>query len=105
MDLSLANFFFSIAGVIIVMLIGIIGYFLKQWFESISKRWIESTSALTEAVNQLKTAVALLQLNQGNADKSCVLKHEVIDKRLNDHSKRLNDHDKELSRIDTLIGK
>lgn len=102
MNLSLANFFISIAGVIIMILLGIIAYFLKQWIESTSKQWIDSTSALTKAVNELKTTVAIISTNQGASDKACANTHQVINNRLNDHSRRLNEHGEAIIELQTV---
>jgi len=84
MNEPLAQFFISVAGVIIMLLLAAIAYFLQKW--------ISSTDMLTESVHELKTAVALLQTNQGNAGRMCDTTHKTIDNRLNDHSKRLNEH-------------
>ena len=78
------QFVLSIAGVIVMILLAAIAYFLQKW--------INSTDSLTQSVNDLKTAVALLQRNQDNSDKTCVNKHTTIETRLNEHAKRLNEH-------------
>lgn len=97
MNETLAQFFISVAGVIIMLLLAAIAYFLKKW--------ISSTDSLTESVHDLKTAVALLQTNQGNSDRTCGLKHQVIDTRLNNHSERLNEHGESIIELQSLIPK
>ena len=84
MEQRIYQFILSIAGVIVMILLGAIAYFLQKW--------INSTDSLTQSVNDLKTAVALLQTNQGNSDKMCGATHKIIETRLNEHAKRLNEH-------------
>ena len=84
MNETIAQFFITVAGVIIMILLTAIAYFLQKW--------VNSTDSLTQSVNDLKTAVALLQTNQGNADRACGATHKTIDLRLNEHAKRLNEH-------------
>jgi hypothetical protein len=84
MNETLAQFFISVCGIIIMILLTAIAYFLQKW--------ISSTDSLTQSVNDLKTAVALLQTNQGNADRACGATHKIIELRLNEHAKRLNEH-------------
>lgn len=91
MNPTISSFIISVAGAIIMFLLGAVVYFLKKW--------IESTDSLTRSVNDLKTAVALLQSNQTNSSQSCVTAHAIIDKRLNAHSDRLNEHEKEITEL------
>ena len=84
----------SIAGAIIILLLGVNGYFMKKW--------IESTEALTNSVNALKTAVALLKSENGNNEKFCKSRHDVIDKRLNAHSEKLNEHSESIAELRTI---
>lgn len=84
MNETLAQFFISVAGAIIMLLLAAIAYFVKEW--------IKSTRSLADAVIELKLTIALLQTNQGNSAINCNGKHQVIDLRLNEHAKRLNEH-------------
>lgn len=86
------TFLLSIAGAIIVILLGVNGYFMK--------RWIDSTDLLTDSVNALKTTVALLQSNQGSSDRICAATHKVIETRLNDHASRLNEHGEAIAKLE-----
>lgn len=95
MNETLASFFLTVAGAIIMLLLGGIMYFLKKW--------IDSTDALTCSVNDLKTTVALLQSNQGNNDRNCTKRHEVIDRRLNDHSEKIHEHSEAIVEIQSRI--
>ena len=91
MNETLATFFLTIAGAIITLLLGALVYFLKKW--------IDSTDSLTKSVNELKTAVALLQTNQTNYSQSCTNAHNIIDKRLNSHAERLNEHQEAITEL------
>jgi len=84
MNVQLAQFFISVAGVIIMLLLAAIAYFLQKW--------INSTDMLTESVHELKTAVALLQTNQGNAGRMCSTAHKIIDTKLENVAKSLIEH-------------
>lgn len=90
-----APIFLTVAGAIIMVLLSAIAYFMKKW--------IESTDALTCSVNELKTAFALMQSNVSNADRSCSLKHTVVDKRLDEHSRKINWHEKEITRLGSIV--
>lgn len=76
-----------LSGIVISLLLAIVGYFLKQQGEA--------ATALTDAVNQLKTAVEVLQM-QGQE------KHPVIERRLNEHGNRIDDHDRRLVKLETI---
>jgi len=103
------NFILSVIGALILILLSIIGYFVKTWiestskqWESASKQWIESTSALTRAVHELKTTVAVITSNQGNSDKACSTTHQLINTRLNAHSERINQHGEAIIELQTI---
>ena len=97
MESGLAQFFISVAGVIIMILLAAIAYFLQKW--------ISSTDSLTESVHELRTAVALLQTNQGNNDKTCNMKHDVINNRLNAHSEKLTEHSESIAALEATVTK
>ena len=92
MNATLFNFFLSIAGILIMLLVTVVAYFLKQWLENASKQWLDSTTALTNAVNKLETAVAVITSNQGTSEKACTATHQLINTRLNAHSEKINEH-------------
>lgn len=102
MNPEIYRFILSVVGVILIGLFTIIGYAIKQWFERSSSQMIETTASLTEAVNELTTAVALLKNNQGNNEKFCTQQHKVIDNRINDHSKRLNEHSEAITKLQVI---
>src|SRR3989304_8928768 len=97
MNEQIATFLFSIAGAVIMLLLGGNAYFLK--------RWIDSTDALTSSVNDLKTTVALLQTNQGNSDKVCSTTHQIIDTRLKNHSDKIQEHSEAIIDLQVAISR
>lgn len=105
MDPEVYKFVLSVVGILLIGLFTIIGYFIKQWFERSSSQMIASTASLTEAVNELTTAVALLKNNQGNSEKFCSQQHKIIDTRLNDHSKTLKEHSAAIVELQTITPK
>lgn len=72
--MELVNFILSIAGVLIVILLGIIGFFLR--------RQITVIECLTESVNELKINQQLISNNESNFNMNCINRHVIIDKRL-----------------------
>lgn len=87
-DVETLKLLITIAFSIIAILLSVVAYFLN--------RQIKSQEILTDAVNQLRTIVSVLQSQNDD-------RHPVIDRRLNDHSKRLDEHDKQLARIETKL--
>lgn len=75
-----------IAGFILTIMVGIIGYFLKQQ--------IDASKDLTTAVNDLTKVVAVIQAQVN-------INNPVNEKRLNDHSGQLDDHEKRIVIIET----
>jgi ABC-type bacteriocin/lantibiotic exporter with double-glycine peptidase domain len=102
MDPEVYKFVLSVVGILLIGLFTIIGYLIKQWLERSSQQMIQSNASLTEAVNELTTAVALLKNNQGNSEKFCSQQHKVIDTRLNDHSKTLKEHSAAIVELQTI---
>jgi beta-lactamase regulating signal transducer with metallopeptidase domain len=74
------------AGGIIALLLAVVAYFLK--------RQIAVSEILTRAVNNLTTAVTVLESQQKD-------RHPVIERRLNAHAKRLDEHDVRIARVET----
>src|SRR5690554_3378445 len=75
-----------IIGGVLSMLLTIVAFFLKKQ--------IEIQETLTKAVNNLTTAVTVLE-NQ-NRDR-----HPVIERRLNEHGHRLDIYENRLTKIET----
>lgn len=91
MTQSFFQFVLAVSGTIIMILLAAVAYFLKKW--------AEATDSLTQSVNDLKTSVELLKLNQGNFDKTCFNKHLTIDNRLNAHSEKLEEHSQAIAEL------
>lgn len=85
-DLESLKILVGLAGIVISILLAVVAYFLKQQGEA--------SKALTEAVNQLKTAVVVLQEQSKE-------KHPIFDRRLNEHSRKIEDHEKRITIIET----
>jgi len=87
-DLTILKIILSLAGSLILLLLGVIGYFLKQQ--------IGASNALTEAVNLLNANVMVLQSQQDDS-------HPRIERRLNNHADRLDNQDKRIVRVETKL--
>ncbi len=87
-DYQILYLILSISGALILILLGIIGYFLKQQ--------INASNALTNAVNGLNTNVIELQTLQDE-------RHPVTERRLNAHAERLDCMEKKIVRIETKL--
>jgi uncharacterized membrane protein YccC len=75
-----------LAGILISVLLGVVAFFLKKQ--------IAIQETLTQAVNNLTTAVTVLESQ--NKDR-----HPVIERRLNEHAHRLDNHDSRITKIET----
>jgi cytochrome c-type biogenesis protein CcmH/NrfF len=75
-----------VAGVLIVVLVAIIAYFLK--------RQIEASTQLTKAVNDLTIVVNTLQVQATD-------NNPRIEKRLNEHSAKLKEMETRVVRLET----
>lgn len=69
-------------GFIIVLLLGIIGFFIQ--------RLIVAVDAMEAAVNELRVVVGVQQSKVTSFDKDCALKHGSVDKTLHDHGMRIS---------------
>jgi hypothetical protein len=74
--MDLQNIIFSISGFLIVMLLGIIGFFLS--------RQITVIEGLIDSVNALKLSLELVKNNEINFRGNCADRHNLINKRLDD---------------------
>jgi hypothetical protein len=87
--------FFSFAGTLIVLLLAIIGFFLRQQITVIQ--------ILTDTVNALKTSMEVVHVNEENLRSSCALKHAVVDRRLDSHGVRLDKSDITVAQLEAII--
>jgi len=74
----------SIAGTLILLLLGIIGFWIQKW--------IRSTDALTEAIQKLEVHFASTQTTVEDIKKQCDSRCSLYDKRLNGHSEVIHTH-------------
>lgn len=74
-----------IAGSVIVLLLGVVAYFLRKQ--------IEVSETLVIVVNNLTTTVKLIEKEQSERDPR-------TEKRLNEHSVKLNKHELQIARLE-----
>jgi len=94
MELHILYYILGIAGAIIILLLGVIGFFLKMIVKVIN--------SLEETVNRLIKTVAIIETTQQLNGSGCTEKHSAITTRLNDHSKRLNEHGEEIAKLKAI---
>jgi hypothetical protein len=86
-----------IAGTVILLLLGIIAFFLKGFNNSVSN--LKETSVLLEKTSvELKTSIKYMQDN-------CIARHMNIDKRLDAHSQRIEKNARDIASIESQIHK
>lgn len=90
---------FSIAGFIIATCLTIIGFLLK----SSSNKNRNDLEGLIKATENLKEASIELRSSVQHMKTSCVEKHSVIDKRLDDHSGILKNHTTKIAVINSKL--
>ena len=78
-QLHLIELLLSIAGFLILFLLGIIGFWIQKW--------IKSTDALTEAISDLRVQIANNQINVESLKQHCTAHCTMIDRQMNIHSK------------------
>lgn len=89
------QFILGISGSLIILLLGIVAFFLKRFIDEVVK--------LQEVVQQLHINTTT---EKGRADTFWLAveqKHNIIDHRLNDHSKKLGEHSLHIERHETEI--
>lgn len=86
---------YSIAGFIIVMLLGVIAFFLQDFVKEVKE--------FKNAVIALQIAIKSDQISVKGWRESDKEKHVVITKRLDDHGRRLDMHEIEIATIKTKI--
>jgi predicted PurR-regulated permease PerM len=75
----------SIAGSIIVLLLAVIGYFLKQLASAFKK--------LQETLQSFREEYIATKENVSSINLRCAKRENLVDKRLDDHSDRLDRHE------------
>ncbi|MFO7616252.1 MAG: hypothetical protein R6V75_03300 [Bacteroidales bacterium] len=81
----------ALAGALIVILLGIIGFWIQKW--------IKSTDALTLAISDLRVLIATTQGSVDSLKQNCTSRCKVVDSRLNSHSKAIQDHSLDIALI------
>lgn len=95
MNLEIYQFLLSIVGFLFVLMLGIIGFFLKKQ--------VDATESLEKTTKMLEITVSSVQTNQNNFSKECGFHHSVIDKTLTDHNKRINDNTEKINEHSELL--
>jgi outer membrane murein-binding lipoprotein Lpp len=95
MDTEIYKLLLAIAGTLIVLLLGIIGFFLQKHIKVIE--------LLATAVNALNVTVKLLQNDQQNTRSNCTTSHKVVNSRLNAHAAKLQEHGTAITELKTKI--
>lgn len=80
----------SISGTIIILLLGIITFFLQKFVNSVDE--------IKAFVNTLRVSVAEDQIKFNSFMTNHYEQHKTIDRRLNDHSRRLDEHSIKIAR-------
>ena len=79
----------AIAGGLILILLGIIGWWIQKW--------IRSTDKLTEAIGQLRVDFASSRTDVSNIQNHCQARKNLVDDRLNKHSVMLHQHETDIA--------
>ncbi len=74
----------ALAGGLIVVLLGIVGFWIQKW--------IKSTDALTEAISDLRVEIATNQVNVDSLKQNCATRCTLIDGQLNIHAKSIQEN-------------
>jgi hypothetical protein len=83
-QLHLIEIVLSLAGALILLLLGVIGFWIQKW--------IRSTDALTEAITNLKILFATTQVNVDDLKRFCDKRCELEDFRINAHADSIHQH-------------
>lgn len=83
----------TIAGTIISILLGLVGFWLA--------RYVRSTDELTKVVTSLRIVVEIMGTSQKDFQASCAKHTELTERRLNIHSEKLEDHEKRITIMET----
>ena len=87
----LVEIILSIAGTLILLLLGIIGFWIQKW--------IRSTDALTEAISDLRVEIATNQVNVESLKQHCTAHCTMIDRQMNTHSKSIQENSLDIALI------
>jgi hypothetical protein len=85
----LVELILSIAGTLILLLLGIIGFWIQKW--------IRATDALTEVIQKLEVHFASTQTTVEDIKKQCDSRCALYNDRLNSHSGVIHTHTTEIA--------
>ena len=74
----------ALAGALIVILLGIVGFWIQKW--------IKSTDALTEAISDLRVEIATNQVTVESLKQHCANRCTMIDGQINLHAKSIQEN-------------
>ncbi len=93
MDNITLSIIVSSAGAILILMLGIIGVFLKR----LLIKFDEMANTIESILNRLAASSS----NFRNLTDNCKDKHELINTRLNEHSKRIAQNEKDIIQINS----
>jgi hypothetical protein len=93
MDNITLSIIISCAGTILIIMLGIIGVFLKR----LLLKFDEMANTIENILNRLAASSS----NFRNLTDNCKDKHEIINTRLNEHSKRIAQSEKDIIKINS----
>ncbi len=79
----------ALSGGLILILLGIIGWWIQKW--------IRSTDKLTEAIGELRCDFASSRTDVANIQSRCLTRENLVDDRLNKHSAMIHQHETEIA--------
>ena len=79
----------AIAGGLILILLGIIGWWIQKW--------IRSTDKLTTAIGELRIDLATSRNDLANIQSRFLARENLVDERLNKHSVMIHQHETEIA--------
>ena len=85
MDTETSKFILTVCGFLIISLMGILAFFLKEF--------IDNVKIIKTVLLDLQLIVAKMTIKYETDKSQCDKSHFVLDKRLDHHGQRLDDHD------------
>jgi hypothetical protein len=81
----------EIAGALILILVGIIGFFMQ--------RWIKATDALTSAISELRVLIATMQGDVSSIQNHCHSRCAMVDEKFKLHAESIQSNTLEIELI------
>ena len=88
MDNIAMSIILSIAGAVMMIMTGIIGFFLQQLLKKVD--------VMANTIESILERFAASSSDFKNLTGNCATKHDLINTRLNDHSKRISETEKDI---------